>query len=29
VRDQPYGDGRFGFGAEIELFHTATDRWTN
>jgi hypothetical protein len=29
VRDQPYGDGRFGFGAEIELFHTPTDRWTN
>jgi hypothetical protein len=29
VRNQPYGDGRIGFGAEIELFHTPTDRWTN
>jgi hypothetical protein len=29
VRNQPYGDGRIGFGAEIERFHTSTDRWTN
>jgi hypothetical protein len=29
VRNQPYGDGRIGFGAEIELFHTPTDRWRN
>jgi PilZ domain-containing protein len=29
VRSQPYGDGRVGFGAEIELFHTPTDRWAN
>jgi hypothetical protein len=24
VRNEPYGDGRIGFGAEIEKFHTAT-----
>ncbi len=29
VRTQPYGDGRVGFGAEIELFHTPTENWTN
>jgi PilZ domain len=23
VKNQPYGDGRIGFGAEIEKFHTA------
>jgi hypothetical protein len=29
VRNQPYGDGRIGFGAEIEKFHTppAQERW--
>jgi hypothetical protein len=31
VRNEPYGDGRIGFGAEIEKFHPATDqeRWMN
>ena len=24
VRNEPYGDGRIGFGAEIEKYHTAT-----
>ncbi len=24
VRNEPYGDGRIGFGAEIEKFHAAT-----
>jgi hypothetical protein len=30
VRDEPYGDGRLGFGAEIENFVSMprTDRWT-
>jgi len=29
VRNQPYGDGRIGFGAEIEKFQTVSeqDRW--
>jgi hypothetical protein len=29
VRNEPYGDGRIGFGAEIEKFHTPADqeRW--
>jgi hypothetical protein len=29
VRNEPYGDGRIGFGAEIEKFHAATaqERW--
>jgi hypothetical protein len=29
VRNEPYGDGRIGFGAEIEKFHTARvqERW--
>jgi len=29
VRNEPYGDGRIGFGAEIEKFQTvpAQDRW--
>jgi hypothetical protein len=29
VRNEPYGDGRIGFGAEIERFHTSTssERW--
>jgi hypothetical protein len=29
VRNQPYGDGRIGFGAEIEKFQTISeqDRW--
>jgi PilZ domain len=29
VRNQPYGDGRIGFGAEIEKFQTpgADERW--
>jgi PilZ domain len=29
VRNEPYGDGRIGFGAEIENFHTAKveERW--
>lgn len=31
VRNEPYGDGRIGFGAEIEKFQAvpAQDRWTN
>jgi hypothetical protein len=31
VRNEPYGDGRIGFGAEIEKFHTAgaQERWTS
>ena len=31
VRNEPYGDGRIGFGAEIEKFQTVppTDRWAN
>ena len=31
VRNKPYGDGRIGFGAEIENFHTARvpERWTS
>ncbi len=31
VRNEPYGDGRIGFGAEIEKFQAAPaqDRWTN
>jgi len=31
VRNQPYGDGRIGFGAEIEKFITASarERWMN
>jgi hypothetical protein len=31
VRNEPYGDGRIGFGAEIEQFHQARvqDRWTS
>ena len=31
VRNEPYGDGRIGFGAEIEKFQTlaATERWTS
>jgi hypothetical protein len=31
VRNEPYGDGRIGFGAEIEKFQTIppTDRWAN
>jgi hypothetical protein len=30
VRNEPYGDGRIGFGAEIETFvsQPRTDRWT-
>jgi len=29
VRNEPYGDGRIGFGAEIEQFHAARvqERW--
>jgi hypothetical protein len=30
VRNEPYGDGRIGFGAEIEKFHAASataERW--
>ena len=29
VRNEPYGDGRIGFGAEIEKFHSAAtgERW--
>jgi hypothetical protein len=29
VRNEPYGDGRIGFGAEIEKFHAAAaaERW--
>ncbi|HZS71106.1 MAG TPA: PilZ domain-containing protein [Candidatus Acidoferrum sp.] len=29
VRNEPYGDGRIGFGVEIENFHTAktSERW--
>jgi PilZ domain len=29
VRNQPYGDGRIGFGAKIEKFHAPTgqERW--
>jgi hypothetical protein len=31
VRNEPYGDGRIGFGAEIEKFQTiqAQDRWAS
>ena len=31
VRNEPYGDGRIGFGAEIEKFQTipAVDRWVS
>jgi hypothetical protein len=31
VRNEPYGDGRIGFGAEIETFVVMphTDRWTS
>jgi hypothetical protein len=31
VRNEPYGDGRIGFGAEIEKFHNAVvqERWTS
>jgi len=31
VRNEPYGDGRMGFGAEIESFLTVprTDRWAS
>jgi hypothetical protein len=31
VRNEPYGDGRIGFGAEIEKFQTvsAAERWMN
>ena len=31
VRNEPYGDGRIGFGAEIEKFQTipAQDRWVS
>ena len=31
VRNEPYGDGRIGFGAEIESFVSVppADRWTN
>ena len=31
VRNEPYGDGRIGFGAEIEKFQSipAEDRWAN
>jgi hypothetical protein len=31
VRNEPYGDGRIGFGAEIEKFQvvSALERWTN
>ena len=31
VRNEPYGDGRIGFGAEIEKFQAVPtqDRWTN
>ena len=31
VRNEPYGDGRIGFGAEIEKFEAipTQDRWTN
>ena len=31
VRNEPYGDGRIGFGAEIEQFHAApsADRWAS
>jgi PilZ domain len=31
VRNEPYGDGRIGFGAEIEKFQAvpAQDHWTN
>jgi PilZ domain len=31
VRNEPYGDGRIGFGAEIEKFHAAAvqERWMN
>jgi hypothetical protein len=31
VRNEPYGDGRIGFGAEIEKFQTipTQDRWAN
>jgi PilZ domain len=31
VRNAPYGDGRIGFGAEIEKFHTGKgqDRWAS
>lgn len=31
VRNEPYGDGRIGFGAEIEKFQTVApqDRWAN
>jgi hypothetical protein len=29
VKNEPYGDGRIGFGAEIEKFHSASvqERW--
>lgn len=31
VRNEPYGDGRIGFGAEIENFHAVKvqERWMN
>lgn len=31
VKNEPYGDGRIGFGAEIEKFQSApaTDRWVS
>lgn len=29
VRNEPYGDGRIGFGAEIEKLHSAPERWTS
>ena len=29
VRNEPYGDGRIGFGAEIEKLHGPPERWTS
>jgi hypothetical protein len=26
MRNQPYGDGRLGFGAEIDKFHTPSSQ---